>query len=113
MKTYTKEKLDQKIVSNLESIIEKFRGKNESYGDQADGLYNFRETAIEFRELFGEDLLEAQFKVAMVLFHKHFVTLKKNGLKDPEFKDRMGDWVAYGAIMMAMGDLMQEEKYEG
>ena len=107
-KTYTAPELNKRVVEILDTIKSKFTGKNESYGDPANGFFNFDETALEFRELFGEDEINARFQVAMVLFHKHFVTLKKNGVHDKEFKDRMGDWIAYGALMMAMGELVEE-----
>ena len=99
---FTREELNTRVVKLLEEVIEKFKGKNASYGDTKEGFYNFKATAERFSHLLGTNVLEAQFNDALILFDKHWVTLAKNGINDPECEDRLGDMIVYGALMSVM-----------
>ena len=105
---FSKPELNDRVVKVLESVIEKFKSKNASYGAQEDGFYNFRSSAERMPHILGANVLEAQFNDALVLFDKHWGTLIKNGLNDPECEDRLGDMIAYGALMMVMKQQQRE-----
>ena len=105
---FSKPELNDRVVKVLEAVIEKFKSKNASYGAQEDGFYNFRYSAKRMPHILGANVLEAQFNDALVLFDKHWGTLIKNGINDPECEDRLGDMIAYGALMMAMKQQQKE-----
>ena len=105
---FSKPELNDRVVKVLEAVIEKFKSKNASYGAQEDGFYNFRSSAERMPHILGANVLEAQFNDALVLFDKHWGTLIKNGINDPECEDRLGDMIAYGALMMVMKHQQKE-----
>ena len=109
---FTREELNTRVVKLLEEVIEKFKGKNASYGDTKEGFYNFKATAERFSHLLGTNVLEAQFNDALILFDKHWVTLAKNGINDPECEDRLGDMIVYGALMSVMKQQQREAEYK-
>jgi hypothetical protein len=91
--------LDGFIMDELGRIKSLFNRKNAGYGDDIDGLYNFRETA---RRHMNSESPEAMYRVLAILRDKHDATIAKNGLNDPDFVERMRDSVVYGLLALAI-----------
>ena len=93
--------LIQTIEENQETILNLFKFKNVSYGDEEEAFYNFRQSAIR---IFNDDSLESQFKILLTLMDKHLVALANQGIKDIAFEERLKDIIVYSHIAIAMGE---------
>lgn len=95
----TREELRRAIEQELETILELFDRKNESYGADLDAFHNFRETA---RRVLKCDALDNRFRVLLAYMDKHLVALTSRGVHDPEAEERLRDIVVYALIGLAM-----------
>lgn len=95
----TREDLVKLVESEVASIVDLFKRKNESYGDDTNAFYNFEETA---REVLKSDSPNAALRVLLAYVHKHFLALCNRGLDDPEFDQRCRDIIVYMLIALAM-----------
>lgn len=89
------------IKNEQEEILKLFKSKNESYGDEGEAFYNFRQSAIR---IFNNDSMENQFKVLLTLMDKHLVALANKGLADKEARERFRDIIVYSLIAIAMDE---------
>lgn len=95
----TRGNLVRMVDEELERVRNLFLRKNISYGDENQAFYNFIETA---RRKFGTEDLRRAFDVLWILADKHWTTLGKEGLDDPEAEERLRDMVVYSLIGIAM-----------
>lgn len=95
----TREETNAKIVELCEQIKNMFSNKNKSYGNDADGFYNFRETA---RRIFFDTNPSYMLDVIMVYMDKHWVALTQNGIYTPECKERFMDMAVYSLLSIAL-----------
>ena len=87
------------IKNEQEEILKLFESKNESYGDEGEAFYNFRQSATR---IFNDDSLESQFKILLTLMDKHSVALANKGIADIAFEERLKDIIVYSHIAIAM-----------
>lgn len=95
----TRDELKSIIDEEINHIQSLFAAKNDGYGVNHDGLYNFRETA---RRHMGDDSPYGMYRVLTILRDKHEATLAKNGLNDPHFVERTRDSIVYNLIALAI-----------
>ena len=96
----TREELLEFIYDDLQRVLKIFESKNQAYGNDRDGFYNFRETA---RRLGGQaPTAERIFGVLLTLADKHWVALMQGGTRTDEAADRLLDVVVYALIGRAM-----------
>lgn len=76
-----------------------FSVKQEGYGQDEDGLHNFRASA---KRIYGEATHENMLKVLQTLQDKHLVALANRGLGDKEFEERCLDVAVYSFIAVGI-----------
>lgn len=85
----------------FEEILELFRQKNKSYGQDEDAFFNFNSSALR---VFGENSYQSQFKVLTTYMDKHLVALANRGIDEPEFEGRLKDVIVYALLAIGMGE---------
>jgi len=97
-----REELSQNIQKILETeLMPLFTQKNQSYGDDKDGFWNFRKAADV---IYGSDEATYQFDILMSYVMKHILALANKGIFEPEFRSRCKDVIIYMLIAMSMED---------
>ncbi len=91
----------------LKEVMEIFKQKNKSYGQDNNAFFNFRSSALR---VFGDCTYESMFKVLITYMDKHLVALANKGIHEPEYESRLKDVIVYCLLAIGLEAEYQEEK---
>lgn len=104
--------LNTSILQDVEKVRDMFLSKNDRYGQDRDGLFNFTQGA---KLLYGDASPDNSFRTLMGYVSKHIVTLSQPDAltNDNEFEDRCLDVAVYMLIARAMKKATREGASNG